>query len=492
MSSASAAITAGYIRTRCSPGVNIADLHSYALQNLVGTQRCKTFVRPPHLPPLPLATFVRLLVFHQHHRPPFVRVAELRYTPLSDICIYSASAAITADLHSYALLVCRQHCRPTFVRIAEPRWYAPQSDIFISSTSAAIPAGYIRTRCLSAVNIAELHSYALQNLVCMCRCPTFVRAAPLPSTSLTYVRTRSRTSLQFTTVLHSCVLLVCRQNRRPPFIRVAEPCWYSPLSYILTHHSSAVNIANLRLYALPNLFCMCRCPTLVCAAALPSTSLTYVRTRFRTWLEFTTVLHSYTLLVCCQHRRPPFVRVAEPRWYAPLSYIRTRCSSAVYIADLRLYALQNLVRMHCCPTFVQAARLPSTSPTSVRRPCSTSLVCTAVLHLYALLVCRQHRQPLFVRVAEPRWYAPLSYIRTRCSSAVYIADLRSYALQNSVDTHRGQTFVCAPRLLSLPRSYIRTQCSSAVNITDLRSYALLNHVATRFHPTFLHSPCLPP
>jgi len=243
----------------------------------------------------------------------------------------------------------------------------------------------------------------------MCRCPTFVRAAALPSTSLTYVCTRGRTSLEFTTVLHWYALLICRQNRQPPFVRIAEPRWYSPLSYIRTHCSSAVNIADLRSYALQNLVCMCRCPTFVRTASLPSTSLTYVRTRGRTSLEFTTVLHSYALLVCCQHRRPPFVRVAEPRWYAPLSYIRKRCSTAVYIAtyartrcrtslvftavlhsyvldvcrlhrDLRSYVLQNLVGIHRCPTFVYAARLPSTSPTSLRTPCRTSLVCTAVLH----------------------------------------------------------------------------------------------------------------
>jgi len=209
----------------------------------------------------------------------------------------------------------------------------------------------------------------------MCPCPTFVRAAPMPSTSLTYVRTRSRTSLEFTTVLHSYALLVYRQHRRPPFVRVAEPRWYAPLSYIRKRCSTAVYIA------------------------------TYARTRCRTSLVFTAVLHSYALLVCRQHRRPPFVRVAEPRWYAPLSYIRKRCSTAIYIADLRSYALhvcrlhrdlrsytlQNLVGIHRCPTFVRAARLPSTSPTSVRTRCRTSLVCTAVLHSEALLVCRLHR-----------------------------------------------------------------------------------------------------
>jgi len=168
----------------------------------------------------------------------------------------------------------------------------------------------------------------------MHRCPTFVSAARLPSTS------------------------------RPTLVRVAEPCWYSPLSYIRTRCTSAVYIA------------------------------TYACTRCRTSLVFTAVLYSYALLVCRQHRRPPFVRVAEPRWCAPLSYIRKRCSTAVYIADLRSYtlhichlhrdlrsyALQNLVGIHRCPTFVRAVRLQSTSPTSVRTRCRTSLVRTAVLH----------------------------------------------------------------------------------------------------------------
>jgi len=282
-------MTAGYIRTLRSPAVIIANLGSDALQNVVGMHRCPTFVRAARLPstsPTSVGMCCRTSLVCTAVRHLYVLRVWRHYR----------------WLYSYALLVCHQHRRPTFVRVAEPRWYAPQSHIFISSASAAITAGYIRTRCSSAVNIAELRSYALQNLVCMCRCPTFVRAAPPPSTSLTYVRTRCRTSL-----------------------------------------------------------------------------------------EFTTVLHSYALLVCRQHRRPPFVRVAEPRWYAPLSYIRTRCSSAVYIADLRSYALQNLVGMYRCPTFVRAARLPSTSLTYVRTYCRTPLVRTAVRHLYVLRVCRHDR-----------------------------------------------------------------------------------------------------
>jgi len=264
---------------------------------------------------------------------------------------------------------------------------------------------------------------------------------------LTCVRTRCRTSLVYTTVLHSymrrvCrhyrwlhsyVLLVCRQHRRPAFVGVAKPLCYPLLSYIGTCCSSANYIVDLRSYALQNLVGTHGCPTFVYAArlpplplatfvripSLPSTSSTCVHTHCRTSLVHTDAihshtlhicrhycwLHSYVLLVCRQHRQPAFVRIAEPRWYTPLSYIRTRCmsaaitagyirtrcSSAVNIVDLRLYVLQNIVATHCCPTFVRAACLPSTSSTCIRTHCRSSLVPTAFLHSYALLVCSQHR-----------------------------------------------------------------------------------------------------
>ena len=189
------------------------------------------------------------------------------------------------------------------------------------------------------------------------------------STSQTCVRTRCRTSLVPTAVLHSYSLLVCRLHRRPAFARVAELLCYPLLSYIRTRCSYAVNIADLR---------------------------------------------------SC---------VAEPRWYLLLSYIRTRCSYAVNTADLRSHALQRLAGAHCCSTFapaarlpplllatfVRAARLPSTSSTCVGTRCRTSLVPTSVLHSYALLVCRLHRRPAFARVAEPRWCPLLLYIRTSAS-----------------------------------------------------------------------------
>ena len=159
---------------------------------------------------------------------------------------------------------------------------------------------------------------------------------------------------------------------------------------------------------------MYHCPTFVRAARLPSTSLTYVRTYCRTPLVRTAVrhlyvlrvchlyhwLHTYALLFCHQHCQLPFVRIAEPRCYIPTlsvsaamttGYIRMLRSPAVIIANLRSDALQNLVGMHRCPTFVRAARLPSTSPTSVFTCCRTSMVCTAVLHSYVLRICHCHR-----------------------------------------------------------------------------------------------------
>jgi len=288
-------------------------------------------------------------------------------------------------------------------------------------------------RCSSAIYIADLCLYARQNLVGIHDCPTLVHAARLPSKSPTSVRTRCRTSLVFTTVLHSYALLVCRQHRRTPFVRIAEPRLYVPLSYIRTHCTSALYIA------------------------------TYTRTRCRTSLVFTAVLHSYALLVCRQHRRAPFVRVAESRWYSPLSYLRTRGTSAVYIADLRSYALhvcrlhrdlcsyalQNLVGIHRCPTFVCAARLPSTSPTSIRTRCRTSLVCTMSD------ICMSSASAAITA----------GYIRTRCSSAVNIAELRSYALQNLVCMCRCPRFVGAARLPSTSPTSVRTRCRTSLVCT---------------------------
>jgi len=269
----------------------------------------------------------------------------------------------------------------------------------------------------------------------------------MQSTPLTCIRTHCRTSLEHTTVLHSymwyiCrhhhwlhpyVLLVCHQHRRPAFVRVAKPRCYPLLSYNGTCCSSTDYIVDLRSYALQNLVSMHGCPifahaarlpllplaTFVRTPCLPTTLSTCVRTHCRTSLVHTAVvhsymlhicrdyrwLHSYVLLVCRQHRRPAFVRVAEPGWYTPLlyictccmsaaitaGYIRTCCSSAVNIVDLRSYALQNLVATHCCPTMVRAARLPTTSSTCVHTRCRTSSVCTDVLYSHMLRVCRHYR-----------------------------------------------------------------------------------------------------
>jgi len=393
-----------YIGTCCWSADYIVDLCSYALENLVGMHGCPTFVHAARLPPLPLATFV--------HTP---RLPSTSSTCVRTHCrtwlvhttvVHSYTLQICPHyrwLHSYVLLVCHQRRQPAFVRVAEPRWYTPLSYIGTRCTSAAITAGYIRTCCSSAVNIVDLRSYALQNLVSTHCCPTFVGAAHLPSTSSTYVRTRCRTSLVHTTVLHSYMLHVCHHYR----------------GYIRMCCSSAVNIVDLRSYALQNLVATHCCPTFVRAVRLPTTSSTCVRTRCRTSSVRTAVLHwymlrvcrhyrwldSYVLLVCRQHCRPAFVHVAEPRWYTPLSYIRTRCTSAtinagylrtccssvVYIVDLRSYTLQKFVGTHCSPTFVRAARMQSTPLTCVCTRCRTSLVHTAVLHSYSRHVCHHYR-----------------------------------------------------------------------------------------------------
>ena len=126
-------------------------------------------------------------------------------------------------------------------------------------------------------------------------------------------------------------------------------------------------------------------------------------------------------------------------------YIRTLRSPAVIIANLRSDALQNVVGMHCCPTFVRAARLPSTSLTSVRTRCRTSLVCTAVLHSYALLVCRH----------SPR----CTTSRTHCSFGLIFADLRS--------DMRINAGLCVVVL-----NLVRVACLASFSLLAYISYAL--------------------
>ena len=54
--------------------------------------------------------------------------------------------------------------------------------------------------------------------------------------------------------------------------------------------------------------------------------------------------------------------------------------SAVNIADLHSYTLQNLFGTHCYPIFVHTAHLPSTLLYCVCTHCRTVLLCTSVLH----------------------------------------------------------------------------------------------------------------
>jgi len=258
----------------------------------------------------------------------------------------------------------------------------------------------------------------------------------------------------------------------------------------IVHCSPAINIAELRLYALQNPGGIYSCPTFVPAACLPSTLLIHVH---------------------------------------------THCTSAIYIADLLSIALQNLVGIHHYPTYIRSTRLPPTSPTSLRTHCRISLLCTSILHSKILHVYRHYHCPTFVdaarlpplsltyvqRIREPRLYVPIPYIHIDCSPTVNLAGLYSYVLQNLVGTYCCQTFLCTSCLalfllatficaaplpstllisicthsrtaLHAPLSFIHMCCSSAVITADLRSYALQNHVATHFYPTFVHSQHLPP
>jgi len=263
-----------------------------------------------------------------------------------------------------------------------------------------------------------------------------------------------------------------------------------------------------------------------------STSQTCVRMHCRTSLVPTTVLHSYSLLVCRLHCGPAFARVAEllcypllsyirtrcsyavnvadlhscvaePRWYLLLSYIRTHCVYAVYTADLRSHALQRLAGAHCCSTFAPAACMLSTSLTCFHTRCRASLVPTAILHSpllrvcrhcrwlhpYALLICHLHRGYAFVRVAELHCYPLLSYISTRCSSAVNIVDLRGYALQNLVAMHGCPTFLHAACLPPFPlATSIRAARLPSTSLTCVR---LQSFFGTHCGPTFVHATCLP-
>jgi len=172
-------------------------------------------------------------------------------------------------------------------------------------------------------------------------------------------------------------------------------------------------------------------------------------TRYYRWL------HSYVLLVCRQHRRPAFVRVAMLRLYARLSYIRTRCSSAINIIDLCSDALQSLAGSHCCPTFASATRLlPLPLTTFVRAPhlLSTSSSCVRTC-------CRAS------------WYPHLSFIHMRCWYSVNIADLHLYVLQNLVGTHCCPTFIHAARRPPLPlATFIRAPHLPSTLLTGVRTH----------------------
>jgi len=240
----------------------------------------------------------------------------------------------------------------------------------------------------------------------------------MPSTSQTCIRMHYRTSLVPTVVLYSYSLLVCHLHCRPAFACIAKPLCHPLMSYIRTHCSYAVNIADL---------------------------------------------HS------C---------VAEPHCYLLRSYIRMCCSHAINIVDWGSHLFQSLAGVYCYSTFTSAAHLPRlllTNPYVLfichlhSRPAFTfraSLVTTAILHSYAWLVCHQHSRPAWIRVADLCHYIQLSYTSTCCmsatfaagyihmhfSSAIYIVDLCSYVLQSFAATHSCPTFVhaaCLPSISSI-------------------------------------------
>jgi len=195
-----------------------------------------------------------------------------------------------------------------------------------------------------------------------------------------------RASLVPTAVLHSHLLSICRNCRQlPPYMllvchlhcRPEFACrssfWYPLLSYIRTYCSSAVNIVDLRGYALQNLVATHSCPTFLRVACLPPLPLATLVGAARLPPTSSTCIHlpSFFGTHCC----PTFVCTARM-----LSTLLT-C----------IRVLQNLVGTHCCPSFILAPRLPSISLTCFSTHCRPLLVPTAVLHSYSLLVCRLHR-----------------------------------------------------------------------------------------------------
>jgi len=264
---------------------------------------------------------------------------------------------------------------------------------------------------------AILRSYALPNLIGTPRCPTFVRAARRPSTSLTCIRTRCRTSLVST---HHCLTFVSAArmpSTLPTYIRTRSRTTH--LHTCVLHSTRSASAAILRSYVLPNLVGTHRCPTFVRAARMLSTSPTYVRTRSRTTHLHTSVLHS------------------------------TRSASATI---LRSYALPNLVGTHRCPTFVSAASLPSISPAYGHTRCRTTLLCTSVLH-----------STCYGSAA-----ITAGYIRTRCTYAVHIAELSSNVQQKHPSTHLCPTF----HTLRVCRH------STLIRVAEPRWYAQLSHIRT--------------
>jgi len=214
--------------------------------------------------------------------------------------------------------------------------------------------------CSSAVNIVDLCGYALQNLVAMHSCPTFLHAVCLPP-------------LLLATSVRTARLLSTSSN----FVRLQSffGTHYCP-TFVHATRMPSTSLTCVRV--LQNLVGTCCCPTFVRAARIPSTPLTCVRTHcraslvpllfyIRTCCVFAAIAAGYIHTRCSSAVYIIDLRLlAELLWYPLLSYIRTRCSSAVNIVDLSGYTLLNLVTTYDCPTFLPAAsQMPLPLATSV-------------------------------------------------------------------------------------------------------------------------------
>ena len=152
----------------CSSAINfIAGLHSYAFQNCAATHLCPTF-------------YMQRVCRHNHCL--YSYVLKLSAVNIADQCSYRLQNLVgthhcptcihPACTPSISMSCIRTHCRTSLrlgTSVLNSRYYS----------SGAIAAGQICTRCSFTVNIADLPSYMLQDLVGTHHCHTFVHTTPL-------------------------------------------------------------------------------------------------------------------------------------------------------------------------------------------------------------------------------------------------------------------------------------------------------------------------